>query len=250
MKILSMLYTSKCIGGENMKKEYNIENETNVDVRRNTNKEMRKNKKYLFVFGMIIIVVVFFSILYQRSYDRKMAKSKNGVNDVLSKTEGNISQNDAIITESQMADKVMPDTEYILETYNISTGEGFSENLSIPPEFVGLNRVEVLSYLNAYMIEMPLEEYEKGLLSCELVSFSDKTIVLKKSYNSDAILYKYYIVVEDNVVVVYYCDKKTVYEYTGINAADLDMEERMRLSKGIEVETEEELYSILENYSS
>lgn len=228
-----------------MRKEQNLKQEDNI------NKALNRGKIYLIIYGMIIIAaVIFFSMLYQRSYDRKAAKSKNSIGYVLSKTEENILQNDAVVTENQMADKVMPNAEYILETYNITTGEGFSETLSIPPEFVGLNRNEILSYLNGYMMELPLEEYEKGLLSCELISFSEKKIVLKKTYNSDAILYKYYIMVEDNVVVVYYCDKKTVYEYTGISASDLDMQERIRLSKGIEVETEEELYSILENYSS
>lgn len=231
--------------------KWKIENRADIDRTSDRKEEAKENRKYRIVSGVIIIVVgVFFSMLYQRSYDRKMAQNSNSISDVLSKAEENILQSDVIRTEKQMADKIMPDTEYILETYNISSKEGFSEKLSIPPELVGLNRAEVLSYLNQYIMEMPLEEYEKGLLSYELVSFSDKTIVLKKIYNSDAILYKYYIVVEDNVVVVYYCDKKTVYEYTGINAADLDMEERIRLSKGIEVKTEEELYSILENYSS
>ena len=234
-----------------MKKECNIEQEININEKTNIDSEMKGSGKYLIASGIIMIAaVIFFSIIYQKSYDRKIAKNRESVSYVLSKTGEDILHMDAVVTENQMTDRVMPDTEYILETYNISTGEGFSENLSIPPEFVGLNRNELLSYLNEYMMELPLEEYEKGLLSCELVSFSDKTIVLKKTYNSDEILYKYYIVVEDNVVVVYYCDKKTVYEYTGINAADMDMEERMRLSKGIEVETEEELYSILENYSS
>ena len=233
-----------------MEKEWKMER---ADTDRNADKKEdgKGSRTYLIVSGAIIIVAaVFFSMIYQRSYHRKMAQNSCGISEILSKAEEHILQSDAVITEKQMADKIMPDTEYILETYNISSKEGFSEKLSMPPELVGLSRAEVLSYLNEYVMEMPLEEYEKGLLSYELVSFSDKTIVLKKTYNSDAILYKYYIVVEDNVVVVYYCDKKTVYEYTGINASDLDMEERIRLSKGIEVENEEELYSILENYSS
>ncbi len=234
-----------------MKKEWKPEQEKNIYDKTDRDSATNAEKMLWTVYmAVMIAIIVFLCILYQKSYNKKIVKNNNGISYVLLQTEDNILKNDVVFTEKQQADKVMPNTEYILETYNITTGEGFSETLSIPPELVGLDRNEVLSYLNEYMMEMPLEEYEKGLLSCELISFSEKTIVLKKTYNSDAVLYKYYLVVEDNIVVVYYCDKKTVYEYTGISASDLDMEERIRLSKGIEVETEEELYGILENYSS
>lgn len=218
-------------------------------------KEWNIQKSYFAGYAItILVVMIMFSILYQRSYERKLetkeAKNIVGTGQKVAEAVKEIKEKQVVNTESHLSDKVKPSTEYILETYNITNQEGFTETLSIPVDFIGMNRNEILSYLNEYMMEMPLEEYEKGLVSYELISFSEKSIVLKKTYHSDAVLYKYYIVVEDNVVVVYYCDKKTVYEYTGINASDLDMEERIRLSKGIEVETEEELYSILENYSS
>lgn len=43
---------------------------------------------------------------------------------------------------------------------------------------------------------------------------------------------------------------KTVYEHTGIKISSLSAKERKQLKKGIEVKDEEELYGILENYSS
>ncbi len=51
-------------------------------------------------------------------------------------------------------------------------------------------------------------------------------------------------------MVAYYGDKKTVYEYTGIETSSLHAKERRALKKGIEVQDEDELYNILENYSS
>ena len=47
-----------------------------------------------------------------------------------------------------------------------------------------------------------------------------------------------------------YGDKKTIFDYTGIKTSRLDKKERNALKKGVEVKDEDELYGILENYSS
>lgn len=51
-------------------------------------------------------------------------------------------------------------------------------------------------------------------------------------------------------MIAYYGDMKTVYEHTGIAVSSLSRKEKQQLKKGIEVKDEEELYGILENYSS
>ena len=51
-------------------------------------------------------------------------------------------------------------------------------------------------------------------------------------------------------VVVYYSDKSTVYEYTGIRTDSLSEDEQVRIRIGYFVSDEEELYSLLESYSS
>ena len=53
-----------------------------------------------------------------------------------------------------------------------------------------------------------------------------------------------------SVFSIYYGDKKTIFDYTGIKASRLDKKERNALKKGVEVKDEDELYGILENYSS
>ena len=54
----------------------------------------------------------------------------------------------------------------------------------------------------------------------------------------------------NNSIVVYYSDKQTVFEYTGISADELAEEDRAGLLYGVWVKDEDELYSILENYTS
>ena len=58
------------------------------------------------------------------------------------------------------------------------------------------------------------------------------------------------MVVENNEVVVYYSDWKNVYENTGIDATALPVEEQKKLSSGIKIKDDAELYSMLEDYSS
>ena len=147
-------------------------------------------------------------------------------------------------------DKIMPYTAYIVESYDVGTDAYVREVLRAPAELVGLTRKEAEAYFDEYMEELPLTEYQEGLASIELSEFSKQEIVVRKFYNSALVPYQYYLVVRDGLVVVYYCDKKTVFEYTQIWADSLPMETQEALSIGIGVEDSKLLYSILEGYSS
>ncbi|MFW5630676.1 MAG: hypothetical protein ACOCM4_00085 [Acetivibrio ethanolgignens] len=152
--------------------------------------------------------------------------------------------------DTRKQDIVWPDTECVLEIYDKGTGQQVKGKLLDREDILGKNREELIEYLSAYMEELPLEEFQKGLLSYELLSFSADRIVLRKTYDSGQVGYEYYIAVFDNEVVVYYSDKKTVYEYTGISVTNLPEIELRKLNYGIYVKNQEELYGILENYSS
>lgn len=145
---------------------------------------------------------------------------------------------------------VSMNADYLVQTYDMATEELKEEKQNIPNELIGLNREQIIAKLNAYVQDKPLEEYNAGLVSYQLVSFSPDKVVVKKTYNSEGILYKYYMVIMNNSIVVYYSDKKTVFEYTGISADELAEEDRAGLLYGVWVKDEDELYSILENYTS
>lgn len=100
------------------------------------------------------------------------------------------------------------------------------------------------------MSSLPVQEYLDGLQSFGVVAFAKDRLIVKKIYDSSKVTYRYYLIAIDGEVVVYYGDKNTIYEYTGIETKNLTTEERTQLKKGVEVKDENELYSILENYSS
>jgi hypothetical protein len=145
---------------------------------------------------------------------------------------------------------ILPTTAYVLETFDINTNKLETQEQNPPGYLVGLTRDEVIDYLENYMNDMTLSEYNKGLISYELLKFSKDRVVIRKSYNQGMVPYRYYIVVEEGYVVVYNSDLKSVYKYTHIEAKDLPEEDRVALSQGIYVDSLEELYSLLESYSS
>lgn len=147
-------------------------------------------------------------------------------------------------------DRITSSTVFKLITYDLQNNSYKEETKKIPSDWIGLNREELLDSLSEYMKELPLEEVRAGLLSYDLQSFSNKTIALIKNYDSTSMPYEYYVTVVNYEVVVYYCDKKTIFEYTGIDARNLSYEDQNKLIEGIYVLDKEELYGILENYSS
>jgi hypothetical protein len=145
---------------------------------------------------------------------------------------------------------VTPTTKYTLEIVDMKTNTTQTEELNPPSYLIGLTRDEIVEYLDSYMDDMPLSEYNKGLISYELVRFSNDEIEIKKSYNEDFVPFRFYVVVKNGYVVVYNSDLKSVYSYTHIEAQNLPEEDRIALIQGIYVNSLDELYALLESYSS
>ncbi|MBQ8799352.1 MAG: BofC C-terminal domain-containing protein [Lachnospiraceae bacterium] len=145
---------------------------------------------------------------------------------------------------------VLPTVSYIEETYNLVTKQLDSVSKTAPGFLIGMTKEELTEYVTAYMENLSLAEYEAGLQAYEVVSFSENKVVLRKTYDASEVPYKYYVNISDGMVTVFYSDMESVYEYTHIPAVDLSEEDRLSLIEGIYVKDREELYSILEGFSS
>lgn len=157
---------------------------------------------------------------------------------------------ESIAVDTSNHELIKPSTVYYLETYDIKEDTLETKELNTPEFLVGLSRLDVMSYLNNYISEVPLEDFEKGLVSYELISFSPQKVVLRKSYNKDNVQFRYYLAVQGGYLTVYYSDKKTIYEYTNILIDDLSEEDQVELIHGKYIKDLEELYGILQNYTS
>ena len=145
---------------------------------------------------------------------------------------------------------VLPTVSYIEETYNKVTGRLDSVARTAPGFLIGMTRDELATYVANYMEKLSLAEYEAGLLSYEIISFSENKVVLRKTYDASKIPYKFYVNITNGMVTVFYSDMESVFEYTHIPAVELTEEDRTALIEGIYVKDREELYSILEGFSS
>ncbi|MFU0828044.1 MAG: BofC-C domain-containing protein [Lachnoclostridium sp.] len=186
----------------------------------------------------------------QNDNTKELDNAKDSLSSVTKDNETTDSVTDPGIPVDMVEDKILPTTEYVLQIYNKQNDVMTEEKLPTPSYLIGLTRNEVIQYLKDYMQDLPLNEFQKGLISFELISFSKDNIVLRKTYDSDKIQYKYFLKEQNGYIVAYYGDQKTVFDYTGISVENLSDYERQKLKEGIFVKDLDELYAILENYSS
>ncbi|BCN30585.1 BofC C-terminal domain-containing protein [Anaeromicropila herbilytica] len=233
---------------------------------------MKMKKAYIILISFFSLTILFSicyllsfkSALYQfnknavgkdnllSSYQESIQNSTKGNTSVnTNQVEAEMNQNDnTVAVDSSENAYVTPSTEYELQEYDIKKGSLITNNLNTPDYLIGLTREEVINYLAKYMSDVPLADYEKGLTAFELISFSKDKVVLRKSFNSDLVQYKYYLAVQDGLITVYYSDKKTVYEYTEIEVNKLSEEDQIELNHGKYIKNADELYGVLESYSS
>jgi len=158
--------------------------------------------------------------------------------------------NEALAAGRLPQNTVLPTVHYVEETYDYATKQMYSMTKTAPGFLIGMTKEELAAYLEAYMDDLSLAEYEQGLISYDIISFSQDNVILRKTYDINKVPYKYYVNISGGMVTVYYSDLNSVYEYTHIPAVELSEEDRLALIEGIYVKDREELYSILEGFSS
>lgn len=145
---------------------------------------------------------------------------------------------------------VLPETRLVMEICNLKTGEKTIETMPMPAIYLGLEREELLDELNEYMVDMPIKEREQGLVGFDIESYSTEEVVLRKIYYQDENFKKYFMIYKQGRMVVYYSDRKTVYDYPDIKLHELPLDVQCQVLAGMELKDEIELYNFLQNYSS
>lgn len=200
------------------------------------------------IWLMVFCVVGFFAlctVAYYQSYKRMV----NEQNNVLYKTkEPAKTQNSAqVVNDGQT---ISAKCQMTVICHEVSDDSEEQHITAVLPEYVGMD-VNMLNDRLTYESTNPeLSEIDKGFIRAELVSFAPKSLVIKRYYSKNDIPDKYFMVLEDNYVTIYYADRKTVFENTGISRDKLRADEIVMLNEGIAVKDEHTLFSILEGYTS
>ena len=223
-------------------------------------------KRYLYISLLFAGISALFGLCYYLSfksallhYNRQAVEQNTKLlNELLQysgKSEALLLQLLEEQTEESIEASVIPETlqvtaSYFLETYYLQSQTEDREQLALPAFMVGIDRKELMAYIDGYMENMPVNEYLDGLVSYEIVSFGADQVVLRKTYDETKIENQFYLSSLSGFVVVYYSDLRTVYEYTEIACETLTPEVQLMIENGFYVKDAKELYSILEGYTS
>ena len=140
------------------------------------------------------------------------------------------------------------DTEYEVTVYDETMQTEKSRMETLPSSFIGKDRKQVEKLIEDYETSPSLKDQEEGFLSMSLESFSPEKIRVRKVIATS--LYYACIVAEDGYLTVYDGNRKQVILYTDIPMFSLPQTVQEEVMDGKYIETEEELYNLLESYSS
>lgn len=189
-----------------------------------------------------------------------------------------------IVTTEEMSETAVTgecvtcDTVYTISEYDLTTGRQDVYQQQLPASFIGMNRAQLVEWMDNYNLSASLEDLEDGFRSMELISFSQEEIrvrrrVESKEENADnetdikqpeqlffseeetttvsgnGTCYGC-ILAQDGLLTVYDGDRRHVILYTDISVFDLSESVQQEIMEGKYVYSEQELYHLLESYSS
>ncbi len=134
--------------------------------------------------------------------------------------------------------QIRADTQCTIEEYDKNSGELRQRTQVTSANLLGMTREELTDFLKKS--QTPYYTYS-------LVAFSPEHVVIRQTRT----LYEtYYLREEDGYVQVYEGDRETLYEPTQIAVDQLPDQLQEEVRAGKYLDSQEDLYSFLENYSS
>lgn len=197
--------------------------------------------------GLILLIGMFMIIISYGSYRFYMLAYGN---EDKQKNEQYLEKKKLVQVDKPNTTLITQNTVLKVENYNRKEGTILEMEETMPVEYIGMDRQQLTSYLEEYEKEPSIADLEMGFEKYQIISFSSDQVVLRKTFTPPNVAYKYYLTEEDGCVIVYYIDKKTVFEYTNILVNSLPEELQRQLRKGKYITDIDSLYDFLENYSS
>jgi len=179
------------------------------------------NKKLIFIVFMLCIISTASGYMAGRNY--------------IDKNRIELKDKESEIPVSFLSDKITPSTKMVYQYYYINDGI-IKTAEDVPPYF---------------MVGLSLEEVVNFYTNWEIVKFSPKEVIMKKTVYGDDIQ-KYIISEKGGYIAVFYEEngvKSSIKEITNIKTDGLSHEELEKIKNGINVTGDYTLNRVLENYS-
>ena len=142
-------------------------------------------------------------------------------------------------------------TVYVLEKYDAATYELTEEKMTMPAEYVGLTREELMEKIKSYEKSPDVLDKNDGFTGFSLVYFSENKIVLRKTYNKNSYEIEYEAKIDSQgKIVIYISETGTIYTDTDIYYNQLPADVKEELESGKKLQGLREVFDFLENYSS
>jgi len=148
---------------------------------------------------------------------------------------------------------ITADTSFVVIEVDVADQSESVEEIPVPPYYMGMDRETFEKQIKNQDSAPSLTELQKGFQGSEIRSFSGNQVELCKFYKKDKEEEEddfFYLAIQENKVVVYKSDEKTIYMETDISAEELPQDVLQDLLQKRIVNTEEDLYDFLESYSS
>lgn len=165
-------------------------------------------------------------------------------------TAGILSAQEDVSEASVRPAQITRDTLFIIQSYDLGTGEMSREEERAQERYVGMEREEFVRCIEDMETAPLLKERQSGLSSVEVLSFSPERVIIKKTYQKGEKQADFFwLFYRDNRVVVYREDKSSVYMQTVVDGRTLPAGVRDEITYGKVIASRQELEQFLEAYS-
>ena len=194
-----------------------------------------KSKRFVILVSIIFFVSMIIGIYLYRNLNKNSKIGYEYTEKVFDeRTNVNNNIENEVINANSIEEKVTPNTKLILRTYYEECGHSINEYVELPSE----------------LINMTKEELKNKYKNWQIISFSEKEIIMQKSINS--FCDEHYILKDIEGYVQIFKksesgDEKLI-QKTSISTKYLTENDRSHLNIGIKVYGKENLNKVLEDF--
>lgn len=118
----------------------------------------------------------------------------------------------------------------------------------IPTSFIGKDRKQIEKFIETYNLSPSLSDMEAGFIEEKLISYSIDEICIEKNIQSKSFFG--YFGCQNGKVVIYDNQKNKIILYTDIKLSDLPEDLQKEVQAGQCIRNQEQVFGLLESYSS